>query len=333
VASPSAAFSEQSVLRLESELVRNGKLVVVDRANLDKIRAEQGFQLSGEVDDDSAQSIGKLLGAGAIVTGSIADLGDVYSLSLKAITVETAMVAVSYLGELSKTQRIKTLIASGGGATPISPAKTPATPNQSVSSGTDDEWKNKWLYMGARAGFSIGSYANGGGLADKSVYLSQTIKSIPVFDAALSVSVPVWSLFAVQTEAVLFNDTFELYSGKTSLMKVSYYSLLIPLMAKAVYRPSIFMIQAYAGGYLSLPLGQMEVKHRNGSYTVDFPVMPGFIAGGGFGMKLGPGVVAADIRYTADAGNISVKRDGDRDVSQRSKLSFALGYEIGLIQK
>jgi hypothetical protein len=31
---------------------------------------EQGFQLSGEVDDDSAKSIGKLSGAGAIVTTS-----------------------------------------------------------------------------------------------------------------------------------------------------------------------------------------------------------------------------------------------------------------------
>jgi hypothetical protein len=116
VASPSTAFSTQVLTRLESAIVSSGKLVVVDRANLDKVREEQGFQLSGEVDDESAKSIGKLLGAGASVTGSLADLGDVYSLTFKAINIETATVAVSYLADLEKSARIETLLASGGGS-------------------------------------------------------------------------------------------------------------------------------------------------------------------------------------------------------------------------
>jgi hypothetical protein len=116
VASSSAQFSEYVISRLEAALVSGKKLVVVDRANLDKIREEQGFQASGEVDDDSAKSIGKLLGAGAIVTGAFADLGDVYSLTLKAINIETATVAVSYPADVAKSTRIGTLLASGGGA-------------------------------------------------------------------------------------------------------------------------------------------------------------------------------------------------------------------------
>ena len=124
VASPSTAFSTQVLTRLESAIVSNGKLVVVDRANLDKVRAEQGFQLSGEVDDESAKSIGKLLGAGAIVTGSLTDLGDVYSLTLKAINMETATVAVSYLADLTKTTRIETLLANRDGAVISSPGGT-----------------------------------------------------------------------------------------------------------------------------------------------------------------------------------------------------------------
>jgi hypothetical protein len=115
VASSSAQLSEYVISRLEAALVSGKKLVVVDRANLDKVREEQGFQASGEVDDDSAKSIGKLLGAGAIVTGAFADLGDVYSLTLKAINIETATVAVSYPGDIAKSTRIKTLLASGGG--------------------------------------------------------------------------------------------------------------------------------------------------------------------------------------------------------------------------
>jgi len=116
VASPSTAFSTQVLTRLESAIVGNGNLVVVDRANLDKIREEQGFQLSGEVSDESAKAIGQLLGAGAIVTGSLADLGDVYSLTLKAINIETATVAVSFLADLAKTTRIETLLATRDGA-------------------------------------------------------------------------------------------------------------------------------------------------------------------------------------------------------------------------
>jgi hypothetical protein len=116
VASSSAQLSEYVIGRLEAALVGGKKLVVVDRSNLDKIREEQGFQLSGEVDDNSAKSIGKLLGAGAIVTGAFADLGDMYSLTLKAINIETATVAVSYPVDIAKSTRIETLIASGGGA-------------------------------------------------------------------------------------------------------------------------------------------------------------------------------------------------------------------------
>jgi hypothetical protein len=116
VASSSAQLSDYVISRLEAALVSGKKLVVVDRANLDKVRAEQGFQASGEVDDDSAKSIGKMLGAGAIVTGAFADLGDVHSLTLKAINIETATVAVSYPADVAKSTRIETLLASGGGA-------------------------------------------------------------------------------------------------------------------------------------------------------------------------------------------------------------------------
>jgi hypothetical protein len=116
VSSSSAQFSEYVISRLEAALVSGKKLVVVDRANLDKVREEQGFQLSGEVDDDSAKNIGKLLGAGAIVTGAFANLGDVYSLTLKAINIETATVAVSYPADIARSTRIETMLASGGGA-------------------------------------------------------------------------------------------------------------------------------------------------------------------------------------------------------------------------
>ena len=116
VGSSSARLSEYIINQLEAALVGSGKLVVVDRANLDKIRMEQGFQLSGDVSDESAKAIGQLLGAGAIVTGAFTDLGDAFNLTIKAINMETAAVAVSYPADVAKSTRIVTLLASGGGA-------------------------------------------------------------------------------------------------------------------------------------------------------------------------------------------------------------------------
>ncbi|MHC6202975.1 Lcl C-terminal domain-containing protein [Breznakiellaceae bacterium SP9] len=134
IASSSAQFSEYIIARLEAALVDDGKLVVLDRANLDKVREEQGFHLSGEVDDNSAKAIGKLLGAGAIVTGSFVNLGDVYGLSLKAINMTTAAIAASYPADIAKSTRIETLLASGGGG--AGTALPTQAPRPSVSTAT-----------------------------------------------------------------------------------------------------------------------------------------------------------------------------------------------------
>jgi curli biogenesis system outer membrane secretion channel CsgG len=52
-------------------LVRMQRFRVVDRQNMDVIRAEQQFQLSGEVDDETAVSIGRLIGAAFVITGGV----------------------------------------------------------------------------------------------------------------------------------------------------------------------------------------------------------------------------------------------------------------------
>ena len=161
--SSSAQLSEYIVNQLEAALVGSGKLIVLDRANLDKIRMEQGFQLSGDVSDESAKAIGQLLGAGAIVTGSFTDLGDVYHLTIKAINMETAAVAVSYPADITKSNRIRTMLASGGGAgtgvyggVPASTASggsvvVPAQAPQGPADGTYTFWPRIQAFQGARA--------------------------------------------------------------------------------------------------------------------------------------------------------------------------------------
>jgi hypothetical protein len=84
-------ISEFVVGELEYFLVNN-EFIVVDRGQLDKIRQEQNFQLSGEVDDNSAVSIGKFTGANIVIIGTISGSGNMRRLRLRALDTQTARV-------------------------------------------------------------------------------------------------------------------------------------------------------------------------------------------------------------------------------------------------
>jgi hypothetical protein len=76
---------------LEFIMVDQG-LILIDRSQLDKIRREQNLQMSGEVDDDQAVSIGKIAGASIIVTGAVTGNGTLRRLRLRALDTRTAQV-------------------------------------------------------------------------------------------------------------------------------------------------------------------------------------------------------------------------------------------------
>ncbi|MDR1970816.1 MAG: CsgG/HfaB family protein [Treponema sp.] len=73
-------------------LVNLKKYTIVDRRSLDVIRAEQNFQLSGEVDDDTAVFIGHLTGAQIVITGSVSPYGALNYVRMKALDVETGRI-------------------------------------------------------------------------------------------------------------------------------------------------------------------------------------------------------------------------------------------------
>ncbi|GHT85683.1 hypothetical protein FACS1894137_10280 [Spirochaetia bacterium] len=92
VASKDIEAAEFVVDELAYVIVGTGNFKVVDRKSLDAIKSEQDFQTSGDVDDNSAVSIGKLLGANIVITGSISGLGSTRRLRLKALDVKTAEI-------------------------------------------------------------------------------------------------------------------------------------------------------------------------------------------------------------------------------------------------
>ena len=63
---------------------------VADRQNLEYVYKELNFQMSGNVSDETAQSIGKFLGAQFVITGQLTNLGKSYRYSTNVIHVEKA---------------------------------------------------------------------------------------------------------------------------------------------------------------------------------------------------------------------------------------------------
>ncbi|MDR1175499.1 MAG: DUF1566 domain-containing protein [Treponema sp.] len=130
--SPSDQFSDYVIEELSLSLVKSKKLVIVDRKNLDLIREEINFQLSEEVDDESAQEIGKLLGAESIVSGSLLAMGDFYRFRVKTINVTSAAIEVSSSVSVENDGQVQFLLASGNAAPKAAsaPSGTPQAAGQ-----------------------------------------------------------------------------------------------------------------------------------------------------------------------------------------------------------
>ncbi|NUO79479.1 hypothetical protein HUU05_05335 [candidate division KSB1 bacterium] len=79
--------------RLNSELVRLGVFRVVERARVDELLKEMGFQQSGACDEDKCVAqVGKLLGVQYIVGGEIGRIGQAYALEVRMINVSSGRV-------------------------------------------------------------------------------------------------------------------------------------------------------------------------------------------------------------------------------------------------
>jgi PBP1b-binding outer membrane lipoprotein LpoB len=85
-------ISEQVIDELEYIFVSSGNFTMVNRRTLDAIMGEQKFQLSGNVEDNEAVSIGKMTGANIVITGSVSGAGSSRRLTLRALDVQTGQI-------------------------------------------------------------------------------------------------------------------------------------------------------------------------------------------------------------------------------------------------
>jgi TolB-like protein/opacity protein-like surface antigen len=112
IRSESLTLSEYIIDELSSYLVNGRTFTIVDRANIDLIRREMNYQLSGDVSDETAQSIGKRIGAQTVITGSVQQFGNEYRIDLRALSVETGVIQGVLRQDIAIDNRIRTLIGA-----------------------------------------------------------------------------------------------------------------------------------------------------------------------------------------------------------------------------
>lgn len=84
-----------------TNLARDHRLPLVERAALAKILDEQALGQSGALAEDQAAQIGKVAGARALVVGQVSDAGDAFRVSVRAIDAEAGTVLENTTREVS----------------------------------------------------------------------------------------------------------------------------------------------------------------------------------------------------------------------------------------
>jgi tetratricopeptide (TPR) repeat protein len=109
--SSNANLSDYIMEELTGALFDRG-IEVADRQNLEYVYKELNLQMSGDVSDESAKSIGKFLGASTVITGQLLDISGAYRYRASAISVEEAVRASVTRLNVKKDDEMRKLITA-----------------------------------------------------------------------------------------------------------------------------------------------------------------------------------------------------------------------------
>jgi TolB-like protein len=136
---------------LNNVLVNDRQLTVVDRRRRDLVDKEFDFSDSGYVSDESAQQIGRALGAGFIVSGSLELMGADYRFRVQVLEVESITMRYSYSVNIHDNQQVKALMSETGIVDYTMPERTGAAALNLVF-GAGSFVQKDWLGGGITAG-------------------------------------------------------------------------------------------------------------------------------------------------------------------------------------
>ncbi|MDR1617930.1 MAG: hypothetical protein LBS06_02635 [Treponema sp.] len=208
-----------------------------------------------------------------------------------------------------------------------STAATKAPPAPSPPARPRNDNPDYWLYLGLRGGGSWRPYAEGGesffegaGLADQAF----------TWEGAFQASVRLLPFLALQGEAVFTQD--RIFSRD---VEISSYSMMFPLLVRFIIRKNNVTFSPLGGVYYILPVGDMEFSSSGVSVfsSWNHPLPLGYTLGLSAGIKLGPGDLFFDLRYSGDLSAAEIDNVAGSKLYTRNMVSFTLGYEFGFINR
>jgi hypothetical protein len=313
---PLTEYSTNKLIGLIVNDRRKENLIVVERStqNLDLMNKEINYQLSGEVSDETALSLGRKVGAEVIVIGSIKQYTENFILHIRIIHIETGRILGIINETIKNDKELKSFMSENR-------RSSQTRDNRQNIQWYNDEWMNNWLYLSIRFGFTPIIYKLNSNIdMNAETYFSIT----PVFQIGFHLTKHLF----LQTELIYLNDKVKVNEPENILIKSA--SLTIPVIAKFGFSYNVFHY-AFLGG-LAFPIGLGNLKvNKNGTeqeyeYTIPF----GLIIGINLGFKLGPGIVFTDIRLLQDLGYINANA---ADQYSRTKICITFGYDFALLGK
>lgn len=103
--SGNAELSDFMMDELALQFIKIRKITIADRANLEAIKKEMNFQLSGEVGDETMQQLGAKVGAETVIQGVLKQYGGIYTLTIRALNVKTAAISDMYRMDVELGQK------------------------------------------------------------------------------------------------------------------------------------------------------------------------------------------------------------------------------------
>ncbi len=92
---------------LTEAVFKIGKVKIIERANIDAVLKELNFQESGLVNEQTAKSVGMLVGADFVCFGDLKDVGDKIVVTAKVVDVETGEICAISSDLIEKDDYLK----------------------------------------------------------------------------------------------------------------------------------------------------------------------------------------------------------------------------------
>jgi hypothetical protein len=209
-------------------------------------------------------------------------------------------------------------VVGGGGSTGPSDgdssavSSTGGSPSPSpTEDAPPDDWKYQWLYLDGRVGISNRYYLSNGGPNGSA--------TIFTFDVGIEPEIHFHDFLAFQFGLNFAMDKTEYSNPNASF---STYLLSIPFMFKyLINTPRFFTTGFYFGGYTTFDLmGPAD------------PPPFGLLGGVDFTVKVGPGALLFDIRFSGDIDGTDIS-DAPGYSYDRMFLTLSAGYKFGFIPR